>query len=601
MSYAKVVLGLPLEGPFDYIIPLSLKGKVKAGVRVRVSFGFKKLTGYVVGVCAKTEIKKLKPILEVIDDAPILNENMLSLAQEVSDYYCCSWGEAIDAVLPLAIRKGSRLPQINAAAGIRTEFVSEPLFLQAPQPQHRYERYILEISKELESGKSAIVVLPDTNSVMEFKGLAEKGLKIPVSVLHRNEPQELDEWLKIKSGMSKLAVGTRAAIFAPFSDLGLIIVDEENNPNFKQEQVPHYHAREAAFMRSKIDKTRLILGAVSPSLECRFKINKKELSFEDISPGLPEPEVRAIDMKFESRKGGNKSLVFSKYLVDSINSSLSVNEKVLLFLNRKGFATYSFCHNCKAPLVCPRCNVSLSYYFEENILSCNHCNFKMPVPEICPKCNAGYIKFRGAGTEKLESEIARVFPQAQIGRDIFISTSAIFKQIGLKFSLVCVLNIDNSLSRPDFRSTEKVFDSLLKLKASAEKKLIIQTASPTNPLFTSLQKNEPDIFYKDELKQRKQLKLPPYKHLALISVRSKIEDKTRACALSLFEKLKSGQVKGIEVISVNTGVMPKLRGNFYWQVLLRSPEAKKAARFIKNKLKDFRHSGIIVSIDIDPV
>ncbi|MGA2775507.1 MAG: primosomal protein N' [Candidatus Omnitrophota bacterium] len=578
-----------------------MKDKVKTGVRVRVSFGFKKITGYVVGVSARTKIKKLKPILEVIDYVPILNENMFSLTKEVSDYYCCSWGEAIDAALPFAIRKGRKLPQINAGARIRNEFASEPLFLQAPQPQYRYDRYISEIRKELEAGKSTIVVLPDTNSVMELKELAENELKAPVSVLHRNEPEEIDEWLKLKSGASKLAVGTRAVIFAPFSDLGLIIMDEENNPNLKQEQSPHYHAREVAFMRAKIDNARLVLGGVTPSFECRLKMDRKELIFKDISSGLPEPEVRTINMKFEFRRAGNKSLGLSKYLIDSINSSLSAKEKVLLFLNRKGFATYSFCHNCKAPVVCPRCNVSLVYYFEENILSCNHCNFKIPVPEICPKCNAGYIKFKGAGTEKLESEIARLFPQAVIGQDIFISTSVIFKQKGVKFSLVCVLNIDNSLSRLDFRSTEKAFDLLLKLKAITEKKLIIQTGFSVNPVFTSLQKNEPDIFYKDELKQRRQLKLPPYKHLALISVRSKKEDKARVCAGSLFEKLKSAQVKGIEVISVSAGVVPKLRGNFYWQVLLRSSEAKKSARFIKNKLKDFRHSGIIVAVDIDPV
>ena len=245
--------------------------------------------------------------------------------------------------------------------------------------------------------------------------------------------------------------------------------------------------------------------------------------------------------------------------------------------------------------------MSLVYYFKENILACNHCNFKMPIPEICPKCNAGYIKFKGAGTEKLESEISRLFPQGKIEEDIFISTSAIFKLKGIKFALVAVLNIDDSLNRIDFRSTEKTFDLLSRLKALAEKKLIIQTISPRSLVFSSLLKNEPDIFYKDELKQRKQLGLPPYKHLALIKIRSKKEDKARVFAESLFKELKEGSGKGIKVVSVNPGIPPKLRGNFHWQILLTTALPKKIHKFIKNKLKNLRHSGIIVTIDVDPL
>ena len=226
------------------------------------------------------------------------------------------------------------------------------------------------------------------------------------------------------------------------------------------------------------------------------------------------------------------------------------------------------------------------------------------MPEICPKCNAGYIKFKGAGTERVESEISRLFPQAKIGsgQDIVIATSAIFKEAGVKFGLIGVLNIDNSLNRIDFRSTEKAFDLLSKLKALALKKLIIQTGSPKSQIFTSLAKNNPDIFYKDELKQRKQLGLPPYKHLALVRVRSNDENKAKASAEALFEELKRANVnKGVEVISFNPGIPPKLRGNFYWQILLRSSGAGKISKFIKNKLKDFRHSGIIITIDIDPL
>ena len=604
MLYAKVVPGLPLEGPFDYIIPPDLEAKVKSGFRVRVNFGFKKITGYVVGVSAKTRIKKLKYIIEVIDDSPVLDEKMLLLTKEISDYYACSWGEAIECALPQAIRKGRKVAQVNPAISIPNQNVSEKFFLRDPNSGSRFIRYISEVRKVIEAGKGAIVAMPDMDSVREFKSLAEDELKAPIAVLCRNDPKETDEWLKVKTTQAKLAVGTRAVIFAPFSNLGLIVIDEENNTVYKQEQTPHYNAREAAFMRAKAENVKLILGGAVPSLECYSKIHKDEIGVEAAAGTNTEPEVKIMDMKFEFRKGDTKGLIFSRYLIDSINSSLIAKEKVLLFLNRKGFATYAFCHNCKTHIVCPRCNVSLVYYFDENILSCNHCNFKMAMPEICPKCNAGYIKFKGAGTERAESEISRLFPQAKIGsgKDIVISTSAIFKEAGVKFGLIGVLNIDNSLSRIDFRSSEKTFDLLSKLKALALKKMIIQTGSPKSPIFSALGKNDPDIFYKDELKQRKQLGLPPYKHLALIRVRSNNENKAKASAEVLFEELKSTNAnKGVEVVSFNPGIPPKLRGNFYWQILLRSSGAGKISKFIKNKLKDFWHSGIIITIDIDPL
>jgi len=599
MPYAKIVFGLPLEGPFDYLIPGNCKTGLKPGMRVSVEFGFKKMVGYVTGVSATTKIKKVKPLLEVIDQEPVISRNLLLLARNISDYYCCSLGEAIESILPQALRKGRKTPVFRDSIEEKKQVSEKPVYIQAARDR-RYEKYLVEINKELAAGRCVAVVLPDAGAVTEFKSLAALRLKYPLSILQRNEPGEFAEWSKLRSGDVKLSIGTRASVFTPFLKAGLIILDEEDNPGYKQEQSPHYHAREVALMRSRIDGSLLILGGEAPSLECRALIDKEELSFLDPGQGMPVPEVKAIDMKFERSKG-NKGLIFSKYLVDCVNAALAQGQKTLLFLNRRGFATYAFCHNCQEPLVCPRCNLSLTYYFEANILSCNHCNFRMELPKICPKCNAGYIKFRGAGTEKAESEIARIFPQAKIGKDIVTATSAVFKQSEAVFALICVLNIDNALSMPDFRACEKAYTLLLKLKSRAEKKLIIQTVTPAHPVFKALENNDSEIFYSAELKQRKSLKLPPYKHLALVRLRSKKEALAKGSAELLFEKLRTAAKKQVEALSVNQGLPAKLRGNFYYQVLLRSPDPVKLSAFIKNKLKDFRHSGIIVSVDIDPL
>jgi len=238
----------------------------------------------------------------------------------------------------------------------------------------------------------------------------------------------------------------------------------------------------------------------------------------------------------------------------------------------------------------------------------------MDSPKICPSCNSGYIKFSGMGTQKLESELSRLFPQSKIKRldsnartgiedaDIFISTSAVIKQKEHKFGLVGVLSIDNSLNRIDFRSSEKTFALLMGLAGLTEKKLIIQTKLPRHYVFESLIKNDVNIFYNEELRLRKQLNFPPYRHMALVKLRGKSQQKVKENALSLFEKLnKANAGKSIKIVSVNPAQRSKLRGNFYWHVLASSDNVKRLSKFLKINLKDFPHSGIIVTVDVDPL
>jgi primosomal protein N' (replication factor Y) len=220
---------------------------------------------------------------------------------------------------------------------------------------------------------------------------------------------------------------------------------------------------------------------------------------------------------------------------------------------------------------------------------------------------------KGAGAEKIESELFRIFPQARINNisnlekldlakaDIFVSTSAIFKQRDAKFSLVGVLGIDNALNRLDFRSAEKVFAVLQELVFIAEKRMVIQTTSGSHHLFEAVAKNEPEIFYNRELLERRQLGYPPYKHIVFIKLRSRYPDKAKKSAEALFVKLNKINGKGIDLVSVNPANPPKLRGNYYWQVMLKCLSPEKAGKFIKLSLKDFRHSGIIVTVDVDPL
>jgi len=616
--YAKIVVGLAVRGPFDYIVPRSLEGKIKTGERAWVNFGTRRIIGYVVGLAKKSEVKNLKPVLELIDDYPVLTRNLLLLTKGLGEYYYCSWGEAIETAIPEGLRKGKNGYWKNGDGSI---FLASDLRKIEPSPflihdldgEARWDTYIAEIKKTIEKKLSVIMLLPDVSYVFKARDIIEKRLGINVGVLYRKQPGELEEWVNLRRGGVRVVVGTRSAVFAPLSNLGLIIIDDEEDSVYKQDQVPHYHARAAAFMRSKLDKARLILGSRAPSLESFHLIKAKKADYTLLPRKKEFPEVKIIDMRHLPFQDNKKRVILARLLEDAIYSVLNEKGKALLFLNRKGFATYCACHNCGKALKCPRCSINLVYHFKEGLLSCHYCNFKMPAPEICPECNSGYIKFSGAGTEKIESELSRIFPQARISivegdnlnlsdADIFIATSSVIRQAGLDFDLIGVLGIDSVLNRVDFRATEKVFGLLAGLLGLTHKKILIQTGSPQHHCFQALLEKDASVFYDEELRQRRQLSFPPYKHMVLLKLRGKSEDKVKESAQSLCAKLREiNKNRNIEIISVNPSNPAKLRGNYHWQILIRSSRVIAVNTFLKNSLKDFRHSGIIVTVDVDPI
>ncbi len=611
MLYAKVVVGLPLEGPFDYSVPQELTKKIKVGMRVRVSFGARKIIGYVVGLSRHSTIKNLKPISELIDAAVILEKGLLLLTKELSDYYSCSWGEAIETALPQALRKGKRIPFISHNKDIAPGGMPEVILVHDLSGGSRWEIYLKAIKEALDNHKSVIILLPDMPSLLQAKERIISLFGIMPVLLYRKEPQEIEEWLKIKRQETKIVLGTRAAIFAPLEDLGLVIIDEEDNFVYKQDQVPHYHAREVARMRIDIQKARLILGATAPSLESFYAARLAEFKYILLPRIKNFPEIKIIDTLQPHRKERD---LLSRYTTDAILSTLNAGGKALLFLNRKGFATFAYCHNCGTLLKCPRCNINLVYHFKDNLLDCHYCNFKMAPPNICPACDSGYIKYSGTGTEKIESELARIFPQAKIkiwdaaerlnlkDTDIVVSSQNILKETDLNFDLIAVISVDNALNRIDFRASEKTFALLAGLWGLTDKKMIIQTRLINHHCFRALQQRETDIFYDEELRHRRQLGFPPYQHLGLIKLRGKNEARVREMALRLFEKISAeNKFKQVKVVSVNPAHPAKLRGNFYWQIFLKSRTPKKMSNFVKINLKKFPHSGIIVTADIDPL
>lgn len=614
MLYAKVVLGLPIEGPFDYHVPQGLEDKISPGVRVWVNFRNKKKVAYVTGLSSRTAIKRIKDILEIIDPEPLIDKKMFLLADQIAQYYCCSLGEALEAMLPEELRKGKKWGQSKFSVAKAGKFALTPFsqrfhFIQG---QDRITAYLREIKATLLQKRSVILLFSDIVLAQKTAEIIEKDSEVKVFVSFRKQVKSLAVWQNIKKEEYCVVVGARSNVFAPVNSLGLIITDQENDQVYKQEQVPHYHAREVALMRAEIEDAKVVLGATLLSLESFYLAQNNKIEYEIIATGKKYPEIKLIDPSRVAYADRKNKPVFSKYLADAIYANLLEKGRTLLFINRKGFATSAACHNCGSVLKCPRCNINLVFHFDENKLKCHHCNFKMPLPEICPVCNAGYIKYSGLGTEKIESELARVFPQARIklmddfkgdlsSTDILVSTSAVIKHKELNFDLIGVLGIDNSLNRVDFRSAEKTFALLLGLSDLTTKKIIIESSNSNHHCFKALINKDPLFFLKEELKERKQLKFPPFKHMVLVKIRGKDIDKVKKASYDLFEKLNKIKTSSLKLISLSPAQPPKLRGNFYYQILIRASSPKAASSFLKLHLKSERYSGIIITVDVDPV
>lgn len=614
MPYVKVVLGIPVEGPFDYALPPYLQQKDLVGKRAWVSFRNQKVLGYIIATAKTTKIANVKPLSELVDDLPLLNKEMLRLTKEVSQYYCCSWGEVLESALPAGLKKKKVV--VKKTHSFKTSLKRSKIQVELIQDltgNRRWEIYLREIAEALKNGKNIIFLSPEISTAIEARNLIYDQLKEEPVLLHSKQKGEegLANWLKVKNNEARIVIGSRLAIFAPLNNLGLIILDQENNSAFKQEQTPHYHAREVALMRAKLNSAKIILGSTAPSLESIY-LAKKDKNQQTLIKNEKFPEVKIIDMKREVYSK-RKKIILTLPLQDAITQTLTAGQKAIIFLHKRGFATQAYCKSCQEVLRCPRCSFSLVYHFKGYRLTCPSCSYQIAPPDICPVCQASYIVYRGAGTEKVESELARFYPSARIIRDeessqlnlaeidILVSSLAIPKTF-FPVNLIGVISLDNLLNRVDFRAGEKTYALLLSFIASGVKRILIQTYLPSHYCFRSLLANNPDLFYEKELTLRRQLALPPFCHIALIKLRGKNEERVSVQAKVLFERLQEiNKDKAIGIISFFRSTPEKLRGNFYWQVLVKCKSVKKINLFLKKALKDFRASGIIVTVDVDPL
>jgi len=502
------------------------------------------------------------------------------------------------------------------------------------------EVYLQAIELVIKAGKGAIVLVPEIALTPQTVGRFRARFGDSVAVLHSrlSAGERYDEWRQIRTGLYNIVVGARSAIFAPIRNLGLIVVDEEHEASYKQSETPRYHGRDVAIMRAHDAGAVVVLGTATPSLETYYnveigKYEKTELTSRVLR--YPLPKVQLIDLR-EKGKGQTVKTILSDDLCFKIDEKLSRKEQVIIFLNRRGYTPFFLCPKCGLTVGCNHCSVALTYHSTENIMKCHHCNSKQRVPDHCPYCGHDRISKFGMGTEHVEEELENIFQKATIGRmdadttstkyahekilrsfrkgeiDILVGTQMLAK--GLDFprvTLVGVVLADVALNLPDFRAAERAFQLLMQVSGRSGRshlggEVVVQTYNPAHYAVQAAKKYDYVGFYNEEMRLRRQLGFPPYRHLVNVMV----DSTSQKNALQAIRKLaqipteaqkKSGK-EGLTLMGPSAAPLAKIKGRYRFRFLLLASNTallKTMGDEINDAHKKLRKTRTRLMIDMD--
>lgn len=524
----------------------------------------------------------------------------------------------------------------------------KPFLLHGVTGSGKTEVYLQAIAMALERGQSAIVLVPEISltpqTVERFKarfGSGSHATQVAVLHSHLSAGERHDEWHKIRQGRARIVIGARSAVFAPVERLGLIVVDEEHEHSYKQEEVPRYHARDVAVVRGARENAVVVLGSATPSMESYYNARRGKYVLLELRSRATDqklPSVRVIDLRVESRRGdkGGGVGVFSQELREAVTQRLERREQTILFLNRRGYSTSLQCPSCGYVAGCPNCSVSLTYHRRRHLLLCHICGHTEDAPVKCPKveCGHGGIRYSGLGTERVEETLTRLFPKARVARmdrdtlqrkedyrrilgefragriDILVGTQMIAK--GLHFpnvTLVGVLYADLSLHVPDFRAGERTFQLLTQVSGRAGRgdlagEVFVQSFTPFHPAIQFARRHDYVGFYEAEIEYREPLKYPPFSRIALLTLRGRNEDKVRFTAEHVRKELdaRTAGWPGLMVAGPAPAPLIKAESFFRYQIMIRYRAMARMSRVLSEleaalSLPD----DIRLGIDVDPV
>jgi len=518
---------------------------------------------------------------------------------------------------------------------------ARPFLLHGVTGSGKTEIYLQAIRAALERGHTAIVLVPEISltpqTVERFKGrFADMQDAVAVLHSHLSEGERHDEWHKIHSGRARIVIGARSAVFAPLKDLGLIVVDEEHETTYKQEEAPRYHARDVAIVRAKIEKCVAVLGSATPSLESYHNAVIGKYRLVTLTQRIDEkqmPLMRIVDLRQERRKE-KAATILSEKLRAAIGDRMEKREQTILFLNRRGFSTSLLCSNCGEARNCPNCSVALTYHRHPAVpgrLSCHLCGHTAAVPKKCPACGKDALIYAGFGTEKVEATVSQIFPKAAVSRmdadsmtrkeayretlrnfrtgniDILVGTQMIAK--GLHFpnvTLVGIINADLALHLPDFRAGERTFQLLTQVAGRAGRgetsgEVFVQTYTPFSPSIQFARHHDFAGYFQQELEFRERCNFPPFKHAILITARSAHEGRAKLSAETLRRRLKEALPEEFILGDATPAPLEKLQGQFRFHILIRGEAIMRLSRLVRETLDKLPFpEDVTVNVDVDP-
>ena len=516
----------------------------------------------------------------------------------------------------------------------------KPVLLFGVTGSGKTEVFLQAIAHCRELGKDAIVLVPEISLTPQTVTRFRARFGDQVSVLHSGltDGQRFDEWTKINSGRTHIAIGARSALFAPFRNLGLIVVDEEHESTYKQDTMPHYNARDVAVVRGALEHCAVLLGSATPALESYHNCLVGKYRLVEMPERIddhPLPPIELVDMHQDSAhlKDERKASFFSRRLEELIHDRLAKHEQIIIFLNRRGYSTQLTCPDCGYTASCDNCSVTYTYHRKAEKLVCHLCHEELDAPKACPQCGSSEIRYGGYGTERVEAVTRACFPQAMVARmdsdtmstaesyrkvldafrahkiDILIGTQMIAK--GLDFpsvTLVGIIQADIGLNVPDFRSAERTFDLITQVAGRAGRgevpgRVIVQTCTPQNYALTCAQRQDFKDFYAQETPAREGLGFPPFTHLVMLHFKSPDEEKTAAAATRFMEVLQPFLRPEVQVIGPMPAPIAKIAKAYRYQILLRAADVRGMVASFRRAIAQISPAElrrVPIDIDVDP-
>ena len=501
------------------------------------------------------------------------------------------------------------------------------------------EVYIKAMHEAADQGRSALMLVPEIGLTPMFSRRLRSDFGEAVAILHSSlsEGERVDEWRRIRDGEARVVIGTRMAVFAPLDNLGLVIVDEEHDASYKQDESPRYSGRDTAIVRAANAGAVVVLGSATPSIESfqnaqagKYRYLKLETRYGD----RPLAEVTTVDMREVFRRHG-KQQTLSDELTAALAETLERGEQAMVLLNRRGFSSFLLCRSCGNAIHCPNCDVTLTYHRFDSSLQCHYCNYIRPVPKSCPVCDGQYIHYVGEGTEQLESNLQAMFPGKRVARldrdttrkrgsfehtlmefaageiDLLVGTQMIAKGHDFpKVTLVGVVSVDVGLSLPDFRSAERTFQLLTQVAGRAGRgdrpgKVIIQSYHPEHYSIVAARGQDYDAFYRREIGFRRNLHYPPFTGLINLLIHDKDRERAASAASDVARLLReAAQDKPLRVLGPAPAPLARLRGEYRFQILIKTTNRKRAREaldYAMDRLGDVSVSSRMVQVEVDPV